>query len=358
MTIVIPIAGVIIDRWNRKRIIVVVDSLQAFITLLIIFLFYFEMTDPILIILINGLLGIFQGFHIPTVTAIVPTMVPKDKLNRINGVNFLFTSFIQLIAPIISATFLSFFPIKIILWIDPITFIIAFIPLLLIKIPKIRTVITSEKKKSFIEDFKIGFLTLKLIPIVFMMLLVAMFVNFLWRPFTILMPYFVRFDHSGNASDLAFVLAFLNGGMLFGALIASFKKEWKHGTSIYFGGELTLMLAYAIIAVSPYGFFLQMSIGAAIFGFLVPILNTIYLTIMQIKVPADKMGRISSIDYAISMAISPIGTIISGPLGEIFGVPNLFLYCAIIGMIITIILWYFTHTRINNNKMKELEKVD
>jgi len=359
MTLVIPIAGVLTDKLNRKKIIVAADSFQAFVTLLIILLFNFEIANPILIIALNGLLGLFQGFHIPTVNAVIPTMVPKDKLSRMNGVNFLFSSFIHTIGPIMAAMFLSFIPIKALLWIDPITFLIALIPLLLINIPSIKTENTSEKKNSFIEDFKIGFRTLKLIPVFLMMLLVSMFVNFLWRPFSILMPYFVRFDHSGNASDLAFVLAFLNGGMLLGAFIASIKKEWKHGTFIYFAGEFTLMLAYAIIAISPYGFFLQMSIGAAIWGLMVPILNTIYLTIMQTKVPTDKMGRISSIDFGISMAISPIGTIISGPLSELFGVANLFLYCAIIGMIITIIFWWITYVRINNNnKKKELEKVD
>jgi len=359
MTLVIPIAGVLTDKLNRKKIIVAADSFQAFVTLLIILLFNFEIANPILIIALNGLLGLFQGFHIPTVNAVIPTMIPKDKLSRMNGVNFLFSSFIHTIGPIMAAMFLSFIPIKALLWIDPITFLIALIPLLLINIPSIKTENTSEKKNSFIEDFKIGFRTLKLIPVFLMMLLVSMFVNFLWRPFSILMPYFVRFDHSGNASDLAFVLAFLNGGMLLGAFIASIKKEWKHGTFIYFAGEFTLMLAYAIIAISPYGFFLQMSIGAAIWGLMVPILNTIYLTIMQTKVPTDKMGRISSIDFGISMAISPIGTIISGPLSELFGVANLFLYCAIIGMIITIIFWWITYVRINNNnKKKELEKVD
>ncbi|UCD01857.1 MAG: MFS transporter [Promethearchaeota archaeon] len=359
MTIVIPIAGVLTDKLNRKKIIVVVDSFQAFITLIIILLFNFEMATPTLIIAINGLLGLFQGFHIPTVNAVIPTMVPKDKLSRMNGVNFLFSSFLHTIGPIMAAMFLSFIPIKAILWIDPITFLLALIPLLMISIPSIKTETPLIKKNSFIEDFKIGFRTLKLIPIILMMLLVSMFVNFLWRPFSILMPYFVGFDHSGSVSDLAFVLAFLNGGMLLGAFIASFKKEWKHGTTIFFMGEFTLMLAYAIIAISPYGLFLQMSIGAAIFGFMVPILNTIYLTIMQIKVPADKMGRISSIDYAISMAISPIGTIISGPLAELFGVANLFLYCAIIGMVITIILWWIAHVRIiKNNKGKELEKIE
>ena len=359
MTLIIPIAGVLADKLSRKKIIITVDSLQAFITFIVMLLFNFEMANPVLIIAINGLLGLFQGFHIPTLNAIIPTMVPKDKLSRMNGVSFLFSSFLQTIGPIIAAMLLSFIPIKIILWVDPITFLIAVIPLLLITIPSIKAVTKPDKKNSFLEDFKVGFRTLKSIPVVLMMLLVAMFVNFLWRPFGILMPYFVRFDHSGTASELAFVLAFMNGGMILGALIASFKKEWKRGVSIYFVGEFTLMLAYAIVAISPHGFFLQMGIGAAILGIMIPILNTISLTTIQIKVPADKMGRISSIDFAVSMAISPIGAIISGPLAELFGIANLFLYCAILGMVITIIFWWMAHIRFNNNDNKEeLEKVE
>lgn len=349
MALVIPIAGVLTDKFDRKKIIIVADSLQALVTFIVLLLFNFEIANPVLIIAINGLLGLFQGFHIPTVNAIIPTMVPKDKLSRMNGVGFLFSSFLQTIGPIIAAMLLSFIPIKAILWIDPITFLIAVVPLLFISIPSIKNETRQDKKNSFLEDFKVGLRTLKSIPVILMMLLVAMFVNFLWRPFGILMPYFVKFDHSGTALELAFVLTFMNGGMLLGALIASLKKQWKRGISIYFGGEFILMVAYAIIAISPYGFFLQMGIGAAIFGIMVPILNTIYLTIIQMKVPADKMGRISSIDYAVSMAFSPIGAIISGPLSELFGVANLFLYCAILGMVTTIIFWWIAHVRLDNN---------
>lgn len=356
MTIVITFAGVLIDRWNRKKIIIVVDSLQASIMVLIIFLFSFGLAEPILIIAINGLLGIFQGFHIPTVNAIVPTMVPKERLSRMNGVNFFFTGFIQIIGPIIAALLMAFIPVMIILWLDPITFIIAFVSLLLTKIPTIKKEVTSIKQKSFLEDFKIGFRTLKLIPTVLMMLLVAMFVNFLLRPFGIFMPYFILFNHSGTPYDLAFVLAFMNGGTLLGALVTSIKKNWKHGFSVYFGGELLLMVTYGIIGISPHGFFLLMSIAAAIFGFTIPIINTIYLTIMQHKVPKEKMGRISSIDWAISSAISPIGAIISGPLAEIFGVPKFFLYCSIIGVLITLILWWIAHTRVNNHN-NEIEQI-
>lgn len=353
MTIMVALAGVVIDRWNRKAIIVVVDSLQAYAMLIIIILFNFGVVNPIMIVILMSILGLFQGFHIPTVAAIVPTMVPKDKLSRMNGINFFFTSFIQFIGPIIAAMLLAIIPIKSLLWIDPVTFIIALIPLLLIKIPRLQKIESSKEKNPFFKDFKIGFHTLKLIPVVLLMLIISMFVNFLLRPYGIFLPYFIKYNHSGDASNLAFVLAFMNGGMILGALITSVKKEWKHSLSIYFGGELVLMLMYGIIAISPHGFFLLMGIAASIFGLVIPIINTIYLTIMQKKVPADKMGRISSIDWAISSAISPIGTLISWPLSEIFGVPNLFLICSIIGIIITFILWWIAHTRVNNFKKSD-----
>ncbi|MFX1385534.1 MAG: MFS transporter [Promethearchaeota archaeon] len=362
ITIVFLIAGVITDRWNRKKIIIIADTFQAFFTLIIIIMFNLEIVNPIFIIIINTFLGTFQGFHIPTVSAIVPTMVPKDKLSRMNGVNYLFIGFLQILAPIISAMLLALFPIKIILWIDPITFLIAITPLIFIKIPLIKPEMISKKKNSFIEDFKIGFKTLRLIPIVFMMLLIAMFVNFFIRPFSFLLPYFIYSNHSGTAKDLAFVIAFLNGGMFLGALISSIKKSWKHSVSIYFMGELIIMFSIGIFAVSPHGSFVFMAIVVAFFGLVVPIINTIYLTTMQLKVPADKMGRVSSIDYAISMAITPIATILAGPLGELLGVPNLILYCSILGIIITLIIWWITLLRIkkdgnNEFKFKEI-KVD
>ena len=354
MTLAMPIAGVIVDRYNRKKIIVIVDSLQAFTTLFIIMLFNLEITEPFVIIIFNGLLGLFQGFHMPTVSAIVPTMVPKDNLSRINGVSFLFSGFIHTIGPIIAATLLAFLPIKSILWIDPITFIIALIPLILIKIPIVRSgEETQNKKSSFIAEFKEGFQTLKLIPVVSMMLLISMFINFLLMPFKTLMPYFIYFIHSGSPSDLALISAFMSGGMLMGAIITSIKKEWKHKIFIYFSGEAALFLPTVVFVFLPKGSFLSMGIVGAFYGMIMPILNTIYLTLIQTKVPADKMGRISSIDWTVSLAISPFGTLFAGFIAEFVGFSNLILYCAIAGIIIVIIIWRFTSVRYNHNQEKD-----
>jgi DHA3 family macrolide efflux protein-like MFS transporter len=184
-----------------------------------------------------------------------------------------------------------------------------------------------------------------------------MFINFLWRPYGILLPYFIKFDHAGTVSDLAFVMALMNIGMFLGAILTSVKKEWKHSTSFYFGGELSLMIFYAVVAVTPHGSFLIMGVAAACLGFIVPIVNTIYLTKMQLKVPVEKMGRISSIDWMVSSVISPIATIIAGPLAEIFGVANLYLISAIIGIIIALTFWWIAHVKITKKNVQLKEEL-
>jgi DHA3 family macrolide efflux protein-like MFS transporter len=345
MVIVTPIAGVFTDRWNRKLLIGIADSLQALVTVWIIILFYLNMADPLLVILIGSLRGLCQAFHMPTVSAIVPTMVPKESLSRINGVSYLFTSFIQLTGPLIGVVFLMLFPIKIILWIDVITYGIAIIPLLLIKIPHVRNVKQIKHKISLIKELKEGITTIKMIPGMLIILFLSMFLNFLITPVNVLLPYYIKVTHLGNAADLALIMVLFNAGMILGGVITALKKNWKHKTTVYFSGLMIVMGIFSVLGFAPTGFFLLMGLSASIIGLILPISNTIYLTIIQTTVPPDKMGRVSSVDQSLSMAILPIGTIISGPLAVIFGIQNLFIYSAFIGVFITFIAWRFTKMR-------------
>jgi DHA3 family macrolide efflux protein-like MFS transporter len=347
MIVITPIAGVVSDRWDRKKIIIIVDSLQALITVWIIFLFYLNRADPLLVILINSLRGITQAFHLPTVSSVIPSMVPKEKLSRINGINYLFTSLINIVGPMIAAVVLAFFPIRMILWLDVISFGIAMIPLLIVRIPRVNVNEQQEvkEKESFRKEFKEGIITIKLIPGLMTILLLSMVLNFLIMPMNVLMPYFVKVTHEGNPGDLALIMGGFNVGMVLGALITSVKKKWDHKIFVYFTGLMVVMGSISVLGLAPKGFFLLIAGVAVITGISLPIVNTIYMTIGQTVVPADKMGRVSSVDQSLSMAISPIGTIISGPLAEIFGINNLFIYCALIGVVITFITWRFSKVR-------------
>ncbi len=348
MVFIAPIAGVLIDRWNRKALIAVVDSFQALVTVWIISLFYLGIADPLGVILINSLRGVCQAFHMPAVSAIVPTMVPKEKLSRINGIGYLFTSLIQLIGPVIGAVLMAFLSLQFILWVDVITFGIAIIPLLLIKIPNVRTISEISKKTkttSFKRDFKEGIITIKLIPGMVILLILDMFLNFLVSPVNVLLPFYIKDAHLGTAFDLALLMVFLNGGMIFGGVITALKKNWKHKITIYFSGLMILMGLLSVLGFAPTRFFLILWVGTGIVGFILPIINTIYMTIIQTTVPPEKMGRVSSVLQSLSMAMFPIGTIIAGPLADVIGIRSVFLFSGIIGLIIIFLIWRLTKIR-------------
>ena len=343
MAFLTPIAGVLADRWSRKKIVIIADSLQASTTLWIIALFIFGAANPLVVILIVGLRGIFQAFHVPTVNAITPTMVPKDKLSRMNGFGYLFSSLINIFGPILGALLYEILhgDIFLILWIDIITFLIALIPLLIVKIPIVKRSKIEVKKNSFLFEFKTGIKTIKLIPGILTLLLLSMLLNFLLMPFNVLLPYIIEAPHihAGSASDYAFVMVFFQVGMVLGALLTSVKKEWKHKLFTYFGSLVVLTGLLSVFAFAPNGFFLMLGVATFVVGFLLPIGNTIYMTIIQTTVPHDKMGRVSSIDHSISSMIAPFGALIAGPLAEVIGARIVFLLGSIIGIVATSYTW-------------------
>ena len=341
MAFLTPVAGVLADRWSRKKIIAIADSLQALTTVWIILLFYFGAANPLVVMLITGLRGIFQAFHVPTINAITPTMVPKDKISRMNGFNYLFSSLISIVGPVLGAFLYELFQgdISTILWIDVITFIIAIIPLLITKLPVVERSMIEKKKDSFIFEFKTGIKTIRLIPGLLTLLLLSMLLNFLLMPFNVILPYYIEVLHEGTVADFAFVMVFLQIGMVLGALLTSVKKEWKHKIFTYFGGLLVITGMLSGYTFAPKGWFLFLAIGNFVVGFLLPIGNTIYMTIIQTTVPNDKMGRVISIDHSISSLISPFGALISGPLVDIIGARTVFLLSSIIGVVATSYTW-------------------
>ena len=347
MLIATPIAGVLSDRINRKKIILVVDSLQAVATFILIMVFLMNFTEIWLIFIFLAIRSIFQGFHYPAFSSVIPLMVPKEKLSRINGVNFLFSGLVQLIGPALAAALSLFLTFHQILWIDIITFFIALIPLLLIQIPSVERKESSKSadKPSFFTDFKEGFVLLRSIPVLLTIIILAMFLNFLIQPLGVLLPYYVNTLHGGSLNEYAFVSISMNAGMILGAIVTTNKKKWKHKILTTFIGVIILFLGYAYLALVPTGFFIMMVIGLIIMGITLPIINTIFQTIEQTIVPPDKIGRVMSIDSTLSMIISPLGIILTGILIVPLGVTTLFLFCGIIGVTISIATYLFTNIR-------------
>ncbi len=338
-----PLTGVLADRWNRKALIAVVDLLQAVATVVLIFLFWSEAIVIWQIMALLGLKGIFQAFHVPAVLAIIPTMVPRDKLSRMNGVNYLFTSAINLVGPILAAVLLSFSPIGQILWIDVVTFLVAVAPLLMITIPSV--VKEGDKQLPFRRQFGEGFGFIRKARGLLPFIMLATGVNFLIAPLSTLLPYYVNVDHSGIASDLAFVMAFTQGGMLAGGILMSVLKISKNKMLLIVSSMYFLFLGYILVALTPTGLFWFMGVSGLVLAFCFPIVDVLAMTILQTVVPMEMQGRVTSVVISLAHAAQPIGMILSG-LATIFTrTANIFLGCAVAGMLVLTLSWFLTDAK-------------
>ncbi len=352
-----PLAGVFTDRWNRKLMIALSDFFQAITTLSLVLLFFFDLQQVWMIILINSIRGLFQGFHWPAVNAIIPLMIPKKHLSRMNAINYIFTGLVNTMGPVIAGTLLLLLPIDQILWVDILTFLFAIIPLLLIRIPPLPKKEKIRKEKSYFGEFKIGLKAIKIVPGLLTLLFVATILNFLGTPFSTLMIFFVEVTHFGTVENTAFVLASIQAGMFVGAIIVVIKKVWKKKILIIFLGIFIGEIGHLILALAPSRNFTIISIGGFIFAFIVPFVNTMFLTILQTVIPPDKQGRVMSNVITIVTLVSPLGMIISGPIAQVIGIEVLFITSSLLNIIFIVIVWMFSNIRNTNyDRVYEFEE--
>ncbi len=201
-----PLAGVLVDKWDKKKMIVLTDFLQAITTALLIFLFYLGFGNIWYIIGLNFLRAIFQSFHSPAFMTIVSLMVPKEKLSRINGISQLFTALSQMLGPIFGALLMVAIPkIENILWVDVITSLFALSLLLKAKIPKIVPKVKTHKSDQGVKaKFKEGLQIIRSVKGLTTILILAMLTNFLLIPINTQFSLFIYRDHGGDRNGYGF----------------------------------------------------------------------------------------------------------------------------------------------------------
>jgi DHA3 family macrolide efflux protein-like MFS transporter len=234
------------------------------------------------------------------------------------------------------------------------TFIVAFIPLLMIKIPSVRK---EQDKSSFREEFFEGFTFIRNAKGLLPLLILATALNFLLTPLSTLLPYYVKFDHLGEAPNLALVMAFFQGGILAGGLVMSVIKGFKKKMVAVALSLYIIFLGYALIALTPLMWFWFMAMGGTIMALCVPVANVTLQTIIQTVVPIKMQGRVSSVVMALASAATPLGMIFSGTIVEFIRTANLFLGCAIMGALIVTLSWLFTDVKHVEN-MGNLQTLD
>ena len=129
------VAGVYIDRWDRKRTMITADSFIAFCTLLLAVLFFLNLAEIWHIYVLLALRSVGSAFHMPAMQASIPLLAPADQLGRIAGINQMLESVCNIAGPALGALFIGLMDISYILLLDVGGALMACLSLLFVRIP-------------------------------------------------------------------------------------------------------------------------------------------------------------------------------------------------------------------------------
>jgi DHA3 family macrolide efflux protein-like MFS transporter len=201
-----PFAGTLIDRWNRKIVMIVSDGLIAVATLVLIYLFMIDRQSIWVIYIILFIRSAGGSFHYPAMQASTSLMVPKQHLARIAGLNQTLMGVINIIAPPLGALLISIFSTQTVLFVDVITALIAISLLAVVSVPqpaRLHAQANGEAKTTtFGQDLREGWNYMVGWPGLLAVAILAMLINFLLTPDSSLIPLMVPKEYKGGAVQL------------------------------------------------------------------------------------------------------------------------------------------------------------
>jgi DHA3 family macrolide efflux protein-like MFS transporter len=347
--LITPVAGVLVDRWSRKKVIVIADSLLALLSFILVLLFFSGIANIIHVLIIQLLGGLVGAFHAMAIQAIIPIMVPHKHLTRMNSLNLFATAFIQTIGPGIGAlVFLLFLgEMSRILFIDIGTYLIAIVPTLLVTIPAVRLKISLEKP-SFRKELAEGLAFIRNHSGLLTLLSVFAITNFLLPPIFILLPLFSsNFLALGDLTlaviYLAALMSLQSGSMMVASAIMMVWGGFKRNVIGVFIGIFFGALGTVILAFNPPGIFWVAALGIILIGFTLPIANVSSQTIWQKLVPPEKIGRVFSVRQTVAQFTAPFSFLVAGVLAQLFSIPLIFLVFGSTLIAVLLLAWIFTN---------------
>lgn len=313
--LVTPFAGALVDRWNRKFVMMVSDFAAIISTVVVLLLFSTGNLQIWHLYITGAFSGAFGAFQFPAYSAAVTTMVSKKQYGRASGMLSTAQFASNIFAPALAAIFLGIIGIAGILVIDVFTFLVAIGALLLVHVPQ--PVVTQEGRKSrgsLWKESAYGFRYIYERKSLFALLLIFFCVNLLAPfAFTLLAPMILA--RTGNdATALGMVQSAIGIGGLVGGIVLSVwggPKRRIHGILI---GLTLVTMGILLIGLGQTPF--TWALAAFFTIFFVPIINGSSQAIWQSKVAPDVQGRVFAARGMIAQIGAPASMLLAGSFAD------------------------------------------
>ena len=311
-----PFAGALVDRWNRKLVMMLSDLAAGISTIVLLLLYTSDNLQIWHLYAAGAFAGIFGAFQWPAYSAAISTMLPKSQYARASGMLGLTESFAVVLAPALAVALLVVIGIGGVMLIDVITFVFAVAMLLIITIPP-PTVTDAgrEGKGSLISEAGYGFRYIFRRPSLLGLQLMLFFTNLTWTlSSTILAPMLLARTGSSETTLATVQSVGAIGGIVGGLLLSVWGGPKRRVHGVLLSMVLSSILGQILFGVGQT--IVVWAVAAFFTHTLMPILNGSNQAIWQAKVAPDVQGRVFAARRMIAQITAPIGMLLAGPLAD------------------------------------------
>jgi len=310
-TLLSPIAGVYVDRWDRRLVMIGADTLAGVATTAIAVLYFTDALEIWHLYLTAGIGSIGNAFQGPAWLAAMPTLVPKKHLDRANGMTQLIDGVAFVLGPLIAGALLALSGLGAILILDLTTFVVAVTTLMTVRFPRVERT-EGDEPSSVLAEVRSGWRFLRDRAGLMWLLWMYAGVNFVMA-FTnvLIIPLLLSFASESTAGTVFSVAGI---GLIAGSLLVSIWGGFKNRILSITLGITIVGLLIALAGVRPN--VLIVGAGFVLMLFTIPFVNTASQVLWQLKVPLGMQGRVFALRRTVASAMAPIAILAAGPLAD------------------------------------------
>ena len=301
-------AGALTDRFNKKKTMLVCDTLAALCTLTVFLLYKTGSLAIWHLYLINAVSGLMNTVQQPASEVMMTLIVPKDRYQKTSGLQNLSRSLNSVLNPVIATAFYSLAGLDMVIAVDLTSFVVAFVALAgFIRVAEVK----KESKEKTLTLAKEGLAFLKSKPMILTLILFMSGVNLVASAFNATLPAYVIPNPKGGSAMLGVITSASGLAMIVGSLLVSFLPKPKDRVKmIYITMLISLGSENFILAFArePYLWVLAQVLG----WILVPVMSTNLEVILRNSVPVDLQGRVYACRNTFQFFTIPIGLFLGG----------------------------------------------
>jgi len=339
-------AGVFVDRFPKKKMLIVTQVLQMIQAFVLAALIWSGNAKYWYILILAGFLGLVQTFDMPIRQSFFIELVGKESLVSAIGLNSTVVNACRIAGPAFAAVFLSYFGSAICFFVNGLSFIAVIIGLLNIKAYSVNI---RQKEKNIIYDIKDGLKYVFSSRVLFNAVISMLIVGTIAMNSDVLIPVFAKEVLKQQATGYSFMFSSMGIGSLLGSLIFASSKKGQFGKQMLFKSSIMLAI-FSVTTGFSHNYYLSL-LNVAGIGFFSMIFMTTVNSTIQLNSSDEYRGRAMSLYTLFLSGSTPIGNLLTGTITQKFGADICFIFNGILtGALILILI-------INNIKIKNVKSI-